>query len=86
MHELVFRSLGGKRSASNSIAVCGDGVRGCHGLLQRHEIKWQDRDGVGAEGLLLFTVETRAAERWVRIALGNTWGSPKLPFYEPDGC
>lgn len=37
MHEIVFRSQGGKVSMENSIAVCGDGVRGCHGRLQRHE-------------------------------------------------
>lgn len=38
MHEIQARSLGGKVSKQNSIAVCGDGVRGCHGRLQRHEI------------------------------------------------
>ena len=38
MHEIRPRSLGGKVSLENSIAVCGDGVRGCHGRLQRHEI------------------------------------------------
>lgn len=85
MHELVFRSQGGKRSATNSVAVCGDGVRGCHGLLQRHEIAWRG-DEDGAEGTLVFTIETAAASRWVRIALGNSWASPKLPFYMPDGC
>lgn len=85
MHELVFRSLGGKRSANNSVAVCGDGVRGCHGLLQRNEISWtSEKDD--AEGTLVFTVETAAASRWVRIALGNSWASPKLPFYMPDGA
>ena len=85
MHELIPRSIGGKRSASNSVAVCGDGVRGCHGFLQRHEIKWTS-DGEGAEGTLLFTAMTRASARWVEITLGDAWRSPKLPFYEPDGC
>jgi hypothetical protein len=85
MHELVFRSLGGKRTPTNSIAVCGDGVRGCHGFLQRHEIA-PHMDENGAEGTLVFTVGTAAASRWVRIALGNSWASPKLPFYVPDGC
>jgi hypothetical protein len=84
MHELLPRSVGGKRCPTNSVAVCGDGVRGCHGLLQRHEITW-DSDGDGAEGTLVFTATTRAAARWVEIALGDAWRSPKLPFYVPDG-
>lgn len=59
MHELRPRSLGGKVSRDNSVAVCGDGVRGCHGKLQRHEITYRfDRH--------------RSADYW--IAFKNVWG------------
>lgn len=55
MHEIVFRSQGGKVSKENSIAVCGDGVRGCHGRLQRHEITVRMHSKRrGAEGFLAF--------------------------------
>lgn len=42
MHELRFRSLGGKRSLENSIAVCAFGSRhNCHALLQRNCIEYE---------------------------------------------
>lgn len=53
MHELKFRSQGGKVSKKNSVAVCGDGVRGCHGMLQRHEIEYFAGPN-GAEAALTF--------------------------------
>jgi hypothetical protein len=56
MHEIIFRSQGGLVSPENSIAVCGDGVRGCHGKLQRHEIKVRmGSKRKGAEGFLAFS-------------------------------
>lgn len=65
MHEVVPRSivdpLTGNRgivSPENSIAVCGDGVRGCHGKLQRHEIRCVRLTERGADGPMLFG-ETR---------------------------
>lgn len=55
MHEIRFRSQGGKVCPENSIAVCGDGVRGCHGKLQRHEITVRLlAKRLGAEGALAF--------------------------------
>lgn len=63
MHEIVPRSLGGRVSRSNSIAVCGDGVRGCHGFAQRHEI----HIGGDAEGVLLVSAATAAAKAWSYI-------------------
>lgn len=42
VHEIKAKGMGGSRSAvslENSIAVCGDGTRGCHGKLQRYEIR-----------------------------------------------
>jgi hypothetical protein len=50
MHELQFRSCGGRVSKRNSVAACGDGVSGCHGFAQRHEIAWDDYDRRGAGG------------------------------------
>src|SRR6185295_18191522 len=41
MHELVPKSLRGHATRQNSVGVCGDGVQGCHGFLQRHEIEWE---------------------------------------------
>lgn len=38
VHELRFRSLGGKVSLDNSIAVCGSGTTKCHGKLQRNKL------------------------------------------------
>ncbi len=70
MHELVFRSQGGKVSKRNSVAVCGDGVRGCHGYLQRHEIDWKGGPSV-AEDLLEFRPNTPIAADWLRIELGQ---------------
>lgn len=75
MHELIFRSLGGKVCISNSVAVCGDGVLGCHGYAQRHEIDWRGGED-GAEGILEFCPMTTAAaiymgvpiNRWIRSA------------------
>ena len=52
MHEIIFRSQGGKVTPENSIAVCGDGVRGCHGRLHRRDITIQVGP-LGAEGYLL---------------------------------
>jgi hypothetical protein len=66
MHELRFRSLGGKVSKRNSVALCGDGVQGCHGLLQRHEIDFAC-DIEGAEGLLKFQPKTQRAADWMRV-------------------
>jgi len=55
MHEMRPRSLGGLISRENSIAVCGDGVRGCHGQLQRHEITVRIHSKrKGADGFLAF--------------------------------
>jgi hypothetical protein len=42
VHEIKPKGMGGSRTAvslENSIAVCGDGVRGCHGKLQRYEVR-----------------------------------------------
>lgn len=70
MHELIPRSRRGKVCASNSVAVCGDGVRGCHGFCQRYEILYE-HEGMGAEGPLTFRAETQAAADWMRVALGQ---------------
>lgn len=68
MHELRFRSLGGKVSKRNSVAVCGNGVEGCHGLLQRLQIDWHG----DAQDLLQFKPKTDAAAEWMRVTVG-TW-------------
>lgn len=62
MHEIYFRGVGGEVSLENSIAVCGDGTRQCHGLLQRHEIQVV---GDNAQGLLVFTPRSATAARWL---------------------
>lgn len=82
LHELRFRSLGGKRSLENSIATCGDGVRGCHGFLQRNEITYQKTTPAGADGRLVFTVTTPAAAKWLGQELGHSWPSDprRVPF------
>lgn len=73
MHEIQFRSQGGKVSRKNSIAVHGDGVQGIHGLLQRHEITVEIVDPmVGAEGTLIFTARSQAAADLMRIKVGES--------------
>ena len=70
MHELRFRSQGGKISRWNSIAVCGSGTTGCHGLMHSHAIDVL-MDEQGAEGRLDFTAVTQAAADWMQIQLGQ---------------
>jgi hypothetical protein len=72
VHEIVPKSLGGKVSLENSIPVCGDGVRGCHGLLQRHEVIVQScageiRKDYPNDRPLLFEAKTKAARRWLDL-------------------
>lgn len=71
MHELRPRSLGGKVSRQNSVAVCGSGTTGCHGLLQSHQISVQTWMPLGAEDRLVFTPCTDIAATWVHVALGH---------------
>jgi len=52
MHELRFRSLGGRRSLENSIAVCTFRGNNCHRLLQSHAIHVE---GANANQRLVFT-------------------------------
>lgn len=79
MHELHSRGAGGKVSKRNSIALCGDGVRGCHGMLQRHEILWAVEDyALRAEAELAFQPQTQAAADWLKIGLGETIASAPL--------
>ncbi len=70
LHELKSRGAGGKVSKRNSVAVDGDGVRGCHGMLQRYEIVYQRQDD-GAEGLLQFCPKTQAAADHMRVKVGE---------------
>lgn len=81
LHEIQFRSQGGKVSRRNSIAVCGDGVNGCHGFMQRHEVSVSI--GLeGAEGDLKFTPHTQAAADWMRVKAGETVESPIMQYVE----
>lgn len=77
MHELRPRSVGGRHSKTNSAAVCGDGVRGCHGYAQRHEIAYEATER-GAEGTLWFTAKTKAAAEWLRVKVGQRIESPVM--------
>jgi hypothetical protein len=67
MHEVKPRSLGGKISLENSIAVCGELGTGheCHGLAQRREMKvtamWTDMLGNVRRSWLPVT---EAARKW----------------------
>lgn len=72
-HELRFRSLGGKVTRQNCVAVCGDGVNGCHGFLQRNAITFAFvDDALGAEHTLIFQPRTATAADWMQIADGFT--------------
>lgn len=71
MHELKSRGSGGKVSKRNSVAVCGDGVQGCHGFLQRYAITFYRGDD-GAEGQLQFVPMTAVSADWMRVEIGQT--------------
>lgn len=80
MHELVFRSLGGKVSRRNSVAVCGSGTTLCHGLLQSNQIAWSKEcfDGLDAEDTLRFRPRTELAAAHLKIKLGESIISPVM--------
>lgn len=79
MHELRFRSLGGKISRRNSIAVCGSGVTLCHGALQSLWISYRFEDeALGAEGPIIFTPETELGAAVMKIKLGESIVSPPM--------
>jgi len=62
MHELRFRSLGGKRSLLNSIAVCTalSGGNNCHRMLQTNVISYEFvKPAHGANGPIKFTLGAR---------------------------
>lgn len=69
MHELIFRSLGGKVSRWNSVAVCGSGTSGCHGYLQHLEILWEGGP-LQAEETLVFIPRTKASAEYLKIPVG----------------
>lgn len=76
VHEIDPKGMGGSKTAvrlENSIAVCGDGVAGCHGLMQRGEVVVVPADGAGidANGPLTFEVKTDAAMRWLALGQGD---------------
>ena len=71
MHELRPRSLGGLISHKNSVAVCGSGTTGCHGMLQARRITYT-HGGDLAQGVLWFIPKDQPAAEWMRIALGQT--------------
>jgi hypothetical protein len=64
MHEIRPRSLGGKVSKTNSIAVCGSGTTGCHGMMQTLRIRVE---GASAEGGLIFVPLSAKALDWLRL-------------------
>lgn len=70
MHEIRPRSLGGKVSRKNSVALCGSGTTGCHGLAQKHDVII-GTSILGAEAELIFTPMTPQAAEWLRIASGE---------------
>lgn len=77
MHELVFKSRGGKVSRKNSVAVCGDGVQGCHGLLQAHQVHYGTSQR-GADATLTFTPITARAADYLRVKVGESIVSPLM--------
>lgn len=83
MHELQFRSVGGKVSKANSVAVCGSGTTLCHGFLQQHDIAWSG-DIEGAEGTVSFTPLNERAASHLRIKLGESIVSPPMRDMEAE--
>lgn len=83
LHELRFRSLGGKRSKRNSIAVCGSGTTGCHGHLQAHRIDYE-MDDLGAEDVVIFIPVTKTAAEHLKLAISHRLASPPMRHIEEE--
>ncbi len=83
MHEIRPRSLGGKVSRANSVALCGSGTTGCHGYCQSHQIE-VNRGLPGAEGLLLFRALTKPAAECMKVAVGQSIESWPMIVIERD--
>lgn len=77
MHEILFRSLGGKVSKTNSIAVCGSGTTLCHGYLQAKQVA-VDVGPLWAEETLTFRPLTRLAAEHMKIKVGESIVSPPM--------
>lgn len=85
MHELRQRSLRGKVSRQNSVAVCGSGTTGCHAFAQGHAIRYAfEHDGLGAEGTVTFTPVTEPAAEWMRLSVGESLVSPVMVSVEME--
>lgn len=78
MHELIPRSLGGRVSKRNSIAVCGSGTSMCHGFLQTYQITWDADPQLIAEGTLTFYAQSKFAAEHMRINVGAVIVSPPM--------
>lgn len=85
MHELLPKSLGGRVSRRNSVAVCGSGTTGCHGHAQQHHIGYMfENDDLGAEATIWFRIMTQAAADHCRVYLGAQIISPVMVETEQD--
>lgn len=84
MHELRPRSLRGKVSRSNSVAVCGSGTTGCHGFLQQHRITWDGSHTLGAEATLYFMPKDQGARDWMKLGDRHGMESPVMREMEAD--
>lgn len=83
VHELKPKGMGGSQTAvsfKNSIAVCGDGVRGCHGFLQRHEITFRFDRHRSADYWIAFRARTTAAADYMGIWRENERASDPHTF------
>lgn len=83
LHEIRPRSLGGKVTRQNSIALCGSGTTGCHGYCQSYRVRISGGPEM-AEGTLVFTALNTTAARWLRIAVGASVESPVLRPIETE--
>ncbi len=86
-HELVPRSLGGKVTKRNCIAICGvivGAAPSCHTYLQSRQIQWMQREHDGAQGPLTFTPITREAADWLKVAIGHSILSEPMAIYEEE--
>lgn len=77
MHEIRFRSLGGRVSKTNSIAVCGSGTTKCHGYLQTLKIVVEGHQN--AEQTLHFVPMTDKAAEWLKVKRGQQIASGPFP-------
>lgn len=81
LHHILPRSQGGDDVIANLAPMCGDGTRGCHGLLESHAPGWE-RVAAAVRQYVITDVARRTYQD--EHAPGFSRRYPALPNTEPQ--